>query len=146
MSLSGRSRRRTIAPKKRVSFNSRIKVRGIPHVKDISQSELSHRWYQEEELAEIKQTASGIIKRAKASETLEGECVHGLHMSKKQQRRSLWVMALSCVLDEQKRQSSHGLVRDPEKMAKLYKSFSFVSEQMAQANGKSDAQFVRETL
>ena len=123
---------------KKVRFHRRLKIRGVPHLKDISSKELHVRWYQEEEIAQLKSDSSEIIRRAKSKEDLQGESLRGLHMSKKKQRRSLWIMALSCVLDEQTNQTSQH-IHDPDTIAKLYKSFSTVSEQMAIANGKNDA-------
>jgi hypothetical protein len=138
------SRRITIKKQRHVEFNPRIKVRSIPHVQDASEDELAKRWYREDELADIKQEASETLRRVKAKEvSKDGEELRGLHMSKKQRRRSLWVMALTCVLDEQKRQA-RDKVHDSETMAKLYRSFVFSSEQIAQVLGRQDAEAARE--
>jgi hypothetical protein len=138
------SRRRRLKKERHVEFNPRIKVRNIPHVQDASEDELTERWYQKDELADIKQAAAETLRRAKAKEVPnDGEELRGLRMSKKQQRRSLWIMALTCVLDEQKRQA-RDKVHDPETMAKLYRSFAFSSEQIAQDLGRQDAEAARE--
>jgi hypothetical protein len=113
-------------------------------MQDASEDELTERWYRKDELADIKKEASKHLRRAKAKELPnDGEEVRGLRMPKKQQRRSLWVMALTCVLDEQKRQA-RDKVHDPKTMAKLYRSFAFSSEQIAQDFGRQDAEAARE--
>jgi hypothetical protein len=141
---SRKSSRRRLKKQRHVEFNPRTNVRCIPPVEDASEDELTKRWYRKDELADIKQEASEIRRRIKAKEgPKDGEELRGLHMSKKQQRRSLWVMALTCVLDEQKRQA-RDKVRDPETMAKLYRSFAFSSEQIAQVLGRQDADAARE--
>ena len=138
------SRRSRVKKQRRVEFNPRIKVRRIPHVRDASEDELTKRWYRKDELAGIKQEASNTLRRVKAKELpKDGEELRGLRMSKKKQRRSLWVMALTCVLDEQKRQA-RDKVHDSETMAKLYRSFVFSSEQIAQVLGRQDAEAARE--
>jgi hypothetical protein len=138
------SRRRRRKKQRSVEFNPRIKVRRIPHVQDASEDELTERWYREDELAGIKQKASETLRRIKADEVPnDGEELRGSHRSKKQQRRSLWVMALTCVLDEQKRQA-RDKVHDPETIAKLYRSFAFSSVQIAQVLGRQDAEAARE--
>jgi hypothetical protein len=138
------SHRRRLTKQRHVEFNPRIKVRSIPHVQDTSEDELTTRWYRQDELADIKQEASETLRRVKAKEVpKDGEELRGLHMPKKQHRRSLWVMALTCVLDEQNRQD-RDKVHDPETMAKLYQSFAFSSEQIAQVLGRQDAEAARE--
>jgi hypothetical protein len=138
------SRGRRLEKQHHVEFNPRIKVRSISHVQDASEDELTKRWYREDELADIKQEASETLRRVKAKEVpKDGEELRGLHMSKKQQRRSLWAMALTCVLDEQKRQARNK-VHDAETMAKLYRSFALSSEQIAQVLGRQDAEAARE--
>jgi hypothetical protein len=136
--------RRRLEKQRHVEFNPRIKVRSIPHEQDASEDELTKRWYRQDELADIKQEASETLRRVKAKEVpKDGEELRGLHMSKKQQRRSLWVLALTCVLDEQMRQD-RDKVHDPETMAKRYRSFAFSSEQIAQVLGRQDAEAARE--
>jgi hypothetical protein len=138
------SRRRRLKKERHVEFNHRIKVRSIPHVQDTSEDELTKRWYRKDELADIKQEASKTLRRAKAKELLnDQEELRGLCMSKKQQRRRLWVMALTCVLDEQKCQA-RDKVHDPKTMAKLYRRFAFSAEQIAQVVGRQDAEAARE--
>jgi hypothetical protein len=138
------SRRKRPKKQRHVEFNHRIKVRSISHVQDASEDELTKRWYRKEELADIKQEASKTLRRAKAKELPnDGEELRGLRMSKKQQRRSLWVMALTCVLDEQKRQARDN-VHDPKTMAKLYRSFAFSAEQTARVLGRQDAEAAQE--
>jgi hypothetical protein len=141
---SRKSSRRRLKKQRHVEFNPRTNVRSIPPVEDASKDELTKRWYRKDELADIKQEASETLRRVKAKEVpKDGEELRGLHMSKKQQRRSLWVMALTCVLDEQKRQA-RDKVRDPETISKLYRSFAFSSEQIAQVLGRQDAEAARE--
>jgi hypothetical protein len=138
------SRRMRLKKERHVEFNPRIKVRSIPHMQDASEDELTERWYRKDELADIKKEASKHLRRAKAKELPnDGEELRGLRMPKKQQRRSLWVMALTCVLDEQKRQA-RDKVHDPKTMAKLYRSFAFSSEQTARVFGRQDAEAARE--
>jgi hypothetical protein len=138
-------RRRRVKKQRHVEFNPRIKVRSIPHVHDASEDDLTKRWYRQDELADIKQEASETLRRVKAKEVPKDgeEELRGLRMPKKQQRRSLWVIALTCVLDEQKRQA-RDKVCDPETMAKRYRSFAFSSEQIAQVLGRQDAEAARE--
>jgi hypothetical protein len=63
-------------------------------------------------------------------------------MTQKRQRWSLWLMALTCVLDEQNRQTRNGVPKDrgAENLAKLYKSFAFSAVQIAQQIGQDDAE------
>jgi hypothetical protein len=141
---SRRSSHRRLKKQRHVEFNPRIEVRNIPHVQDASEDELTTRWYRQDELADIKQEASETLRRVKAKEVpKDGEELRGLHMPKKRHRRSLWVMALTCVLDEQKRQA-RDKVHDPETMAKLYRSFASPSAQTAQVLGRQDAEAARE--
>ena len=63
-------------------------------------------------------------------------------MPNKQQRRSVWIMALSCVLDEQKRQA-RDQVNDPETLAKLYSSFAFNPKKTAQEMAAQDVKAIQ---
>jgi hypothetical protein len=138
---SGTSR---LKKQRRVEFNPRIKVRRIPHVRDASEDELTKGWYREDELANIKQEALETIRRVKAKEVpKDKEELRGLQKSNKKLRRSLCAMALTYVLDEQKRQTRNK-VHDTEAMAKLYRSFTFSSEKIAQVLGRQDAEAARE--
>jgi hypothetical protein len=147
-----RSRRRlsstSAKPKKSVQFHSRISVRDIPHLSQLSDEDITHRWYRKSELAAIESDAGKTIRNAKENgvDTVLDDSTHHtvrrLNCSKKQKRRNLWVMALSCVLDEQKRQAREG-VDDPESLACIYRSFAFTSEQKARDNGRRDADVVR---
>ena len=51
-------------------------------------------------------------------------------------------MALTCVLDEQKRQARDE-VNDPETLAKLYSSFAITAKKMAQEMARLDAKAVQ---
>jgi hypothetical protein len=113
-------------------------------VRDASEDELTKRWYRQDELANIKQEALETIRRVKAKEVpKDAEELRGLHKSNKKVRRSLQVMALAYVLNEQKRQT-RSKVHDTETMAKLYRSFTFSSERIAQVLGRQDAEAARE--
>ena len=98
-------------------------------------------WYRDYELADIKQEASALINAAKTKKSVSKDSteLRGLHMSKKKQRRQLWVMALTCVLDEQRNQAALG-VSDPAKLARLYQSFTQLATKVAIKTGESDAE------
>jgi hypothetical protein len=130
------------AAKKSVHFTSSVTVRSIPDLDDFTQEERSQVWYNEQELVQIKQEAQDLIeqvKERKLSHTVDE--LRGLHMTQKRQRRAAWVMARSCVLDEQKRQArhQHGNGSDPETIARMYRSFAFAATQIAQKIGLDDA-------
>lgn len=130
------------APLRHVSFTSTVTVRCIPDLDDFSIEEKSQVWYNEEELLQIKQEAQQLIQQAKNRTILHTASeLRGLHMTQKRQRRSAWMMALACVLDEQKRQLRNGVPKDraAETLAKLYKSFAFSAVQIAQKVGEEDA-------
>lgn len=131
-----------LAPVRHVSFTSSVTVRCIPDLDDFSVEEKSQVWYNEEELLQIKHEAQQLIQQAK-DRTIPHTAneLRGLHMTQKRQRRSAWVMALACVLDEQKRQLRNGVPKDrgAETLAKLYKSFAFSAVQIAQKVGQEDS-------
>ena len=132
-------------PKKTVTFHPKVKVRTIPKLNNLPKEELTSQWYQNYELAHIKNEVTEIIRMAKNKElpAENGEnTLRRLHMWKKQQRRSLCIMALTCVLDEQKRQA-RDQVSDPETLAKLYSSFAFTAKTMAQEIARLDAKAVQ---
>jgi hypothetical protein len=132
-------------PKKAVSFHPKVNVRTIPKLDNLPEEEASRRWYQNCELAHIKSQVIEQIRMAKNKELpaeSDEHTLRGLHMPKKQQRRSLWIMALTCVLDEQKRQA-RDQVSDPEILAKLYSSFAFTAKNMAQEMARLDARAVQ---
>jgi hypothetical protein len=130
--------------KKQVSFHSRIKIRSIPLLHNLSEEELTNRWYRGYELAQIKHETAEIVCMAKNNELLPNDdSLRGLRMSKKQQRRSNWIMAMTCVLDEQKRQAREK-VNYPEQLAKLYGSFAFTAQKTAEKSGRQDAEAIRE--
>jgi hypothetical protein len=52
-SLSSLTKRSIIAPKKSVQFHNRINVRGIPHLSQLTEEDIHHRWYRESELTAI---------------------------------------------------------------------------------------------
>jgi hypothetical protein len=121
-------------------------VRTIPKLNNLPEEELTSRWYQNYELAHIKNEVTETIRMAKNKESPaeNGEnTLRGLNMPKKQRRRSLWIMALTCVLDEQKRQA-RDQVNDPETLAKLYASFAFAAKQTAQEIARLDVKAVQE--
>ena len=103
-----------LKPKKTVTFDRRVNVRTIPKLR-------------------IKNEVTAIIRMAKNKE-LPAE-----DMPKKQRRRSTWIMALTCVLDEQKRQA-RDQVNDPETLAKLYSSFAFNAKKIAHEMALLDAE------
>ena len=120
-----------------------VTVRFIPDIDDYSKEELAQVWYSEEELLLIKQDAQELMQQAKLKQIPHTEdALRGLHMRQKKQRRSSWVMALTCVLDEQKRQARGGGC-DPETIAKLYKSFAFSATQMLRTLAIVDEAFVQ---
>lgn len=145
----------------RVSFRGRIKVRSIPHLNNLSDDEVSSLWYGEQELAEIRieaaETARRAEERAAATNTDETDCreeetseiaddgeytLRGLSsmlMSTRRRRHSCWIMALTCVLDEQKRQQRENRF-DPYTIAKMYRAFAVGALHIAQANGRKDAE------
>ena len=90
-------------------------------------------WYNEEELSQIKVQAKALIRYAKShglsSKTPE---LRGLHMKNKKQRKAHWMMALSCVLDEQQHLSA-------EEIAEVYRRFTTGSVQIALRLGQEDA-------
>jgi hypothetical protein len=134
-----------IKPKKTVTFHPQLNVRTIPRLNNLPEEELTSRWYQNYELAHIKNEVAETIRMAKNKElpAENGEnTLRGLHVPKKQQRRSLWIMALTCVLDEQKRQA-RDQVNDPETLAKLYSSFAFTAKRIAQEMAHLDAKAVQ---
>jgi hypothetical protein len=134
-----------LQPKNKVSFHPRVDVRTIPKLNKLREEELKSQWYQNYELTHIKNEAAETIRMAKNKElpAENGETtLRGLHMSKKHQRRSLWIMALSCVLDEQKRQA-RAQVNDPETLAKLYSSFAFNAKKTAQEMARQDAKAIQ---
>ena len=65
-------------------------------------------------------------------------------MSKKHKRRSLWMMALSCVLDEQRRHKRELGHVPADELAKAYMSFAVTSQQIAQIIGQQDAEAAQE--
>jgi hypothetical protein len=147
---SRRSRRRlactSIKPKKSVHFNSRINFCSIPHLSQLSDEDITHRWYRKSELAAIKSDTVETIRNAKERgvDTFLDDSQHtvrGLYFARKQQRHSR-ALARSCVLDEQKRQAREG-VDDPENLALIYRSVACASEEMAQVNGRQDADVAR---
>jgi hypothetical protein len=140
--------------KRVISFNKRGNVRAIPQLKSLSEEEKSKVWYREAELKAIKQEALDLMKRVKDNcgdnnadnDDDEKFCVRGLGGSigrpgSPQNRRSNWMMALTCVLDEQERQKECG-ISDPEHMAKLYRAFAVYSQQYAVATGRQGAKEV----
>ena len=88
---------------------------------DITPEEMEKRWYGEAELVQIKAEASDERKR--------------------QQRRSNWMMAVTCVLDEQQRQKDAG-AKDPEELARQYHLFSQSAQETASRIGMEDARDV----
>jgi hypothetical protein len=131
-----------MAPVRHVSFTSTVTVRCIPDLDDFSTEEKSQVWYNEEELLQIKQEAQQLIQQAKdRTISYTANELRGLHMTQKRQRRSAWMMALACVLDEQKRQVRDGVSKEraAETIAKLYKSFAFSAVQIAQKVAQEDA-------
>jgi hypothetical protein len=80
---------------------------------------------------------------AKNNELPVDDSLRGLRMSKKQQRRSNWIMAMTCVLDEQKRQAREK-INHPEQLAKLYRSFAFTAQKTAEKSAREDAEAIRE--
>jgi hypothetical protein len=133
-------------PKKTVTFHPQLNVRTIPRLNNLPEKELTSQWYQSYELVHIKNEVTETIRMAKnkelPAENGENSTLRGLHMPKKQQRRSLWIMALTCVLDEQKRQA-RDQVNDPETLAKLYSSFAFTAKRIAQEMAHLDAKAVQ---
>jgi hypothetical protein len=145
------SSRRSSSRKRVISFNKRGNVRAIPQLKSLSEEEKSKVWYRESELKAIKQEALDLMKQVKDcgdndDHDDEELCVRGLGGSigrpgSPQNRRSNWMMALTCVLDEQERQKEFG-ISDPEHIAKLYRAFAVYSQQYAVATGRQDAKEV----
>ena len=125
-----------------ISFHPRIQVRSIPHLSNLSEEERTQIWYQDHELGEIKKEATKTLRLAKKGAMLDEKeyCLRGLGSKSRlgQRRRCSWVMALSCVLDEQDRQQRLG-VSDPERMATLYRSFANPSVQAAIMHAQEDA-------
>ena len=134
-----------LKPKKSVTFHAQVNVRTIPKVNNLPEEELTCLWYQKHELAHIKNEVTETIRMVKNKELSaeNGEnTLRGLRVTKKQQRRSLWIMALTCVLDEQKRQA-RDQVNDPETLAKVYSSFAFNAKKIAQEMARIDAKAVQ---
>jgi hypothetical protein len=134
-----------LKPKNTVTFHPRVSARIIPKLRNLSEEELKSQWYQNYELAHIKNEVTETIRMAKSNDlpAENGEnTLRGLHMTKKQRRRSLWIMALTCVLDEQKRQA-RDQVNDPETLAALYSSFAFNAKKKAQEIARLDAKAVQ---
>jgi hypothetical protein len=133
-------------PKKTVIFHPQVNVRTIPTISNIPEQELASRWYRHYELAHIKNEVTETIRMVKNKE-LPAESsentLRGLHMPKKRRRKALWIMAITCVLDEQKRQA-RDQVNDTETLAKLYSSFAFTAKQIAQEMARLDAKAVEE--
>jgi hypothetical protein len=84
-----------------------------------------------------------MAKNKESSAENSENTLRGLHMPKKQRRRSLWILAITCVLDEQKRQA-RDQINDPETLAKLYVSFAFTATQTALEMARLDAKAVQE--
>jgi hypothetical protein len=127
-------------PVRNVSFVAQVALRFIPDIGDFTNEELSQVWYSEQELLQIKLDTQQLMEQAKQRKIPHtADELRGLHMNQKRQRRSARVMALTCVLDEQKRQARHPGASNPETLAKLYKSFAFSATQIAQKIAHEDA-------
>ena len=152
-SSPSQSRRRRSSRKRVISFNKRTKMRAIPTLKSLTDEEKSMIWYRESELKSIKQDALEVLRQARSGSDDDSEdqneeevCLRGLGSSLgrpggPQNRRSNWMMALSCVLDEQHRQKSLGIY-DEEHIAKLYRAFAVHSQHAALSTGRQDAKDV----
>ena len=152
---SKQSRRRRSSRKRVITFNKRTKTRAIPPLKSLTEEEKSMIWYREFELKSIKQDALDLLRQARggSDDDVQGQndgcqelCLRGLGSSLgrpggPQNRRSNWMMALTCVLDEQQRQKSLG-IHDPEHIAKLYRAFAVHSQHSALSTGRQDAKDV----
>jgi hypothetical protein len=129
--------------KKTVTFHRKVSIRTMPKL-NLPEEELTSRWYQKYELAHIKNEVTETIRMAKNKELPAENGENTLRgLPKKQRRRSLRIMTLTCVLDEQKRQA-RDQVNDPERLAKLYASFAFAAKQTAQEMARLDVKAVQE--
>jgi hypothetical protein len=122
----------------------------IPHLNDLSSEEKQSLWYQDQELNDIKEAAGETLRLRRKGGHLDPEehCFQGLGPRTKKgakERRSRWLLSLTCVLDEQKRQANDG-IKNPARIAKLYQPFSQASEKVAIASAEHIAreQFITE--
>ena len=127
-------------PRKRLSFATSPDIRSIEHHNEYTQAERASYWYQPNEIQEIRQEVCQLTKKCRRryilsvsfSDPDEEHCL-GLWMKSAKAARakkSRWVMALSSVMDEQKKQGQR-CIKDPERIAQRYRSFTAASEKIA---------------
>jgi hypothetical protein len=107
----------------------------IVHLNDLSKKETRSIWYGQQEINDIKEAAGETLRLRRNGESLDPEehCLQGLGGRTKKgakERRSRWLLSLTCVLDEQKRQATEG-IQNPARIARLYQSFTQASEKVA---------------
>jgi hypothetical protein len=140
-----------LAGRSSVSFSSTSSEEHlIPHLNDLSREEKQSIWYQEQELDDIMVAVGETLRLRRKGGLLDPEehCLQGLGPRTKKgdkERRSRWLLSLTCVLDEQKRQAKDG-TKDPVRIAQLYQSFSQASEKVAIVSAERTAreQYMRE--
>ena len=134
-----------------VTFNTSAEEHLILHLNDLSSEEKQSIWYQEQELNDIMEAIGETLRLRRKKGgllDLEEHCLQGLGPQTKKgdkERRSRWLLSLTCVLDEQKRQAKDG-IKDPVKIAQLYQSLSKASEKIAIVSAERTAreQYMRE--
>ncbi|CAJ1936897.1 unnamed protein product [Cylindrotheca closterium] len=115
----------TAKPKKRVTFNTTVKGRGVLSIYDYSPREISAAWYNAEELIGITKSCFRIIARIQngarngkkyCTRGLEGRTRMGYAIRKKSRGA-----AILAVLKEQSDQWIDGGDADPEAIAEVYR-------------------------
>lgn len=146
---------KNVAPKKerrRVTFNTRVSVRPMIHVNDISDEEISDVWFCRDDFANMKKGFARTVKLISHG-VYKGDddvhCARGLEYRVRAgalARRENKLSGLEAVLDEQDRQLKSGIVNE-ERIREAFLNVSLKCRLSALKRGISDqdeADFIHE--
>lgn len=133
------------APSRCVSFSPDVKVQEIPHLLELSQTEIDETWYNKEECNAIKEEAVQVIKNMMNGSIEKNECIRGLEHrvpDAARRRKEIKRIAFQVVWDTQEDQWDEGIC-DQEAIAILYQMETFQSREKAREYGSLDEKEAR---
>lgn len=127
--------------KRRLSFSDNISVQNIPHIDDLSSSQIYNVWYTYDDIMRIKRSLQKSIAKLEQGKLKESskDCLQGLEsmtqqgMIKYTQRRNA---ARGTVLRVQRSQRKGGAAPDPNRLAQVYAELSATSQTEAILEGQ----------
>jgi hypothetical protein len=142
-SESGHSRYSQTAQKRHITFNQRVEVFGIPHIRDMPRTQVTELWYQRSEYETMKQSFVPIIRSMMKCEFIaetNEQTTRGLEYRTRLgalARQANKVDSIRAVLDEQDKQfAAHE--NKPCKLRDIYLNMATHCSLAARELGKQD--------